>query len=79
MSVAIAEVLEKTKVQIIWKFNKAGEYPDDVLSPLRPYIDSSRLRMPNWLTADPTSLLETGDIVASVHHGGAGCYHEAIA
>jgi hypothetical protein len=79
MSVAIAEVLSKTDVQILWKFNKMGEYPDDGLLSLKPYLESGRMRMPNWLIADPSSLLETGDIVASVHHGGSSCYHEAIA
>ena len=79
MSVAIAEVLSKFDFQILWKFNKMGEYADDSLLPLRPYLDSDRMRMPNWLIADPSSLLETGDIVASVHHGGSNCYHEAIA
>jgi hypothetical protein len=79
MSVAIAEVLSKLNVQILWKFNKMGEYPDDSLLPLRPYLDGDRVRMPSWLIADPSSLLETGDIIASVHHGGSNCYHEAIA
>ncbi len=79
MSVAIAEVLAKLDVQILWKFNKVGEYPDEGLLPLKSYLDSDRMRMPNWLVADPSSLLETGDIIVSVHHGGSNCYHEAIA
>jgi hypothetical protein len=79
MSIAIAEVLSKLDVQILWKFNKMGEYSDDGLLALQPYLDSDRMRMPNWLIADPSSLLETGDIIASVHHGGSNCYLEAIA
>jgi hypothetical protein len=79
MSSAIAEVLSKTSLQVLWKFNKIGNYSDEALAPLQPYLKNDRLRMPSWLTADPTSLLETGDIVASVHHGGSNCYHEAIA
>jgi hypothetical protein len=35
--------------------------------------------MSKWLAVDPVSLLETGDVVVSVHHGGSNCYHEAIA
>ncbi|SCO42679.1 uncharacterized protein FFMR_06900 [Fusarium fujikuroi] len=35
--------------------------------------------MPSWLIADPSSLLDTGNIVTSVHHGGSNCYHEALA
>ncbi|KAM5380148.1 hypothetical protein ACJZ2D_003795 [Fusarium nematophilum] len=79
MSAAISEVMSKLDVQILWKFNKMGEYSDDVLLPLKPYLDNDWLRTPSWLVADPSSLLETGDIVASVHHGGSNCYHEAIA
>lgn len=79
MSLAVAEVMEKTDVQVIWKFNKHGDYGDEALSPLNPYLEGGRLRLRNWLTADPSSLLETGNIVASIHHGGSGCYHEAIA
>lgn len=65
-------------MQVLWKFTKYGEYSDDLLSLLQPYINAGRLRMSRWLTVDPVSLLETGDIVASVHHGGSNCYHEAI-
>jgi hypothetical protein len=79
MSLAIAELLSKTGVQVLWKFNKLGDYPDAFMERLIPYLDSGRLKMPNWLVADPSSLLETGDIIVSVHHGGSNCYHEAIA
>ncbi|KAH7245301.1 hypothetical protein BKA59DRAFT_526878 [Fusarium tricinctum] len=72
-------LLSRTGVQVLWKFNKLGEYPDAFMERLIPYLDNERLKMPNWLIADPSSLLETGDVIASVHHGGSNCYHEAIA
>ncbi|KAM0547286.1 hypothetical protein ACHAPJ_010421 [Fusarium lateritium] len=78
MSVAIAELLSKTDVQVLWKFNKLGEFLDNPLAPLKPYLDNERVKMSDWLIADPPSLLETGDIVASVHHGGSNCFHETI-
>ncbi|KAF4966991.1 hypothetical protein FSARC_5399 [Fusarium sarcochroum] len=78
MAIAIAELLSKSDVQVLWKFNKLGEYSDDFLVPLKPYLGGGRLRASNWLVPDPSSLLETGDIIASVHHGGSSCYHEAI-
>ncbi|KAJ4253840.1 hypothetical protein NW762_010235 [Fusarium torreyae] len=78
MSVAIAELLSKTNVQVLWKFNKLGEFSDNPLAPLKPYLDNERVKMSDWLIADPSSLLETGDIVASVHHGGSNCFHETI-
>uniref|UniRef100_A0A8H7N409 UDP-glycosyltransferases domain-containing protein n=1 Tax=Bionectria ochroleuca TaxID=29856 RepID=A0A8H7N409_BIOOC len=79
MVTAIENVLSNTSVQILWKFAKVGEYSDEVLEPLQQFVAGGRLRIDKWLTVDPTSLLETGDIVASVHHGGSNCYHEAIA
>lgn len=78
MTEAIAVVLNKTNVQILWKFKKFENYSDDYLLALKPHLDSGRLRMEEWLTVDPSSLLETGYIIASVHHGGSNCYHEAI-
>ena len=78
MSVAIAELLSKTDVQVLWKFNKLGEFLDNPLAPLKPYLDNERVKMSDWLIADLPSLLETGDTVASVYHGGSNCFHETI-
>ncbi|KAJ4251887.1 hypothetical protein NW762_011184 [Fusarium torreyae] len=75
---AIAQVLDKTDVQFLWKFNKVKDYSDDVFLPVKGHIESGRLKMEKWLTVDPTSLLESGLIAASVHHGGANCYNEAV-
>ncbi|KAF4341517.1 2-hydroxyacylsphingosine 1-beta-galactosyltransferase [Fusarium beomiforme] len=79
MSIAIAELLSTSDYQVLWKFNKLGEFSNDFLDAVKPYLDNERLRMPSWLKTDPSSLLDTGDIVTSVHHGGSNCYHEALA
>ncbi|KAH7259155.1 uncharacterized protein BKA55DRAFT_687444 [Fusarium redolens] len=79
MSIAITELLSTTDYQVLWKFNKLGNFSSDFLVHLKPYLDSERLKMPSWLMADPSSLLDTGNIVTLVHHGGSNCYHEAIA
>ncbi|RYO94776.1 hypothetical protein DL766_000039 [Monosporascus sp. MC13-8B] len=85
MAQAVADVLhERTDLQVLWKFRKAAVdtegtiYGDEFASPVHPFLESGRVKMEQWLEVDPTSLLETGHIVASVHHGGAGCYHEAL-
>ncbi|RFU72633.1 glycosyltransferase family 1 [Trichoderma arundinaceum] len=75
---AIVPVLEAKGVQILWKMPKGGEYSDDFLEPARKYVENGRLRLESWLEVDPTSLYNTGDVVASVHHGGANCFYEAI-
>ncbi|KAI7771398.1 hypothetical protein LZL87_010838 [Fusarium oxysporum] len=79
MATAIAALLFSTDYQVLWKFNKLGDFSDDFLVHLKPYLDNERLKMPSWLVADPSSLLDTGNIVTSVHHGGSNCYHEALA
>lgn len=80
MAAAIARVLARdAAVQVLWKMSKLGSYPDGFAAPLREHLASGRLRMSGWLVADPPSILESGHVVALVHHGGSNCYHEAIA
>jgi hypothetical protein len=84
MAAAVRAVLDHTKYSVLWKFRPIGDYadPNNKLARglgLQPYIDSGRLRMVDWIGADPPALLESGHIVASVHHGGANCYSEAVA
>ncbi|KAF5594994.1 2-hydroxyacylsphingosine 1-beta-galactosyltransferase [Fusarium pseudocircinatum] len=78
MAIAIAALLSTTDYQVLWKFNKLGDFSADCLVNLKPYLDNERLKMPSWLVADPASLLDTGNFVTSVHHGGSNCYHEAL-
>jgi hypothetical protein len=39
---------------------------------------AGRLRIKKWLEVEPPTLLQGGHIVAFVHHGGAGSYHDSI-
>ncbi|KAI0457112.1 hypothetical protein F5B21DRAFT_465701 [Xylaria acuta] len=85
MAQAIADTLaSRSDLQVLWKFMKVPydaegtTYGDEFMAPLRPYLENGRLKMEPWLEVQPVSLLETGHIVASVHHGGAGCYSEAL-
>lgn len=78
MARAVKELLETSGVQVLWKFNKRREFPDSFLAELQEYIAQGRLRLEKWIKIDPASLLETGNVVLSVHHGGANCYHEAV-
>ncbi|WZH43095.1 uncharacterized protein QYS62_004097 [Fusarium acuminatum] len=75
---AITKVLDQLNVQFLWKFNKYGNYSNNIFLPVQRYIENGQLRLERWLTVDPTSILETGRFIASVHHGGANCYNEAV-
>ncbi|KAK8088299.1 2-hydroxyacylsphingosine 1-beta-galactosyltransferase [Apiospora hydei] len=66
------------RVQVLWKFRKEGLYSDSFMDSLAPFTKNGRLRVEHWLAVEPLSLMETGNVIVSVHHGGSGCYHEAI-
>lgn len=75
---ALIPLMNLTEVQILWKFRNNGEYSDDFLDKAKTYTSNGRLRVARWLKADTTSLLNTGDVVIYVNHGGASSYHEAV-
>ncbi|KAG5665551.1 hypothetical protein KAF25_009676 [Fusarium avenaceum] len=56
----IAKVLDQLDVQFLWKFNKYGNYSNNIFLPVQRYIENGQLRLERWLTVDPTSILETG-------------------
>jgi hypothetical protein len=75
---AIETLLENSKVQVLWKFNKRGEYSNNIFLEVSKEIKHGRLRVDKWLGIDLAAMMETGNIVASVHHGGANCFFEAV-
>ncbi|KAF3484013.1 diacylglycerol o-acyltransferase [Arthroderma uncinatum] len=70
-------------LQILWKLQKAGEYDatasgSRIYSILKDKIESNRMRITSWLTAEPLAILQTGNIACFIHHGGANSYNEAV-
>jgi hypothetical protein len=78
MARALKEVVKKYDVQVLWKFKKRNDYSDDFLLEVKEELTNWKLRLEKWIKADPAALLETGNIVLFVHHGGSSCYHEAV-
>ncbi|KAK6524329.1 hypothetical protein TWF281_011237 [Arthrobotrys megalospora] len=75
---AIQAVLKETDVQIIWKMDKLVPFDDEFIkTALQEWTD--RLRIEKWLAVEPPTLVQHKDVIAFVHHGGAGCFHDAIA
>ncbi|KAF4983696.1 hypothetical protein FZEAL_912 [Fusarium zealandicum] len=64
--------------RILCKMKRLGDFDDSFPEPVRKHVDSGRVRVQPWIKADPTALFATGNVKLSVHHGGAGCYHEAV-
>ncbi len=79
MALAIRIVLDKTNVQVLWKMAKGVAFGDDFVIPLKEYLEQGRVKIMDWLTVDTLPLLNTGYVVASIHHGGSSSYNEAMA
>ena len=70
-------------LQVLWKLKKAGDYDTSepgskIYGILKDKIESDRIRITSWLVPEPLAILQTGNIVCSIHHGGANSYNEAI-
>jgi hypothetical protein len=79
---ALRKVFDTTNHQVLWKFvknTKMGDYSDDVFDVVREELQSGRLKLEKWIKADPAAILESGDVVLFVNHGGSNVYHEGVA
>ncbi|ORY31940.1 hypothetical protein BCR39DRAFT_557870 [Naematelia encephala] len=70
---AIRLLLDTRKdVQVLWKLRKWTSY-DIYTDPV-----GDRLRVTDWLTANPSAIMATGNVICVVNHGGSNSYHEAL-
>lgn len=75
---ALQNVLKaETEVQILWKLSRLEPFDDQFLENAIQDSDG-RLRIETWLEVEPPTLLQEGNILLYVHHGGAGSYHDSI-
>jgi hypothetical protein len=66
-------------IQILWKYKLAPNVVDfDWEALVKPLEATQRVKVTQWLSVDPSSLMETGHIAAFVTHGGAGGFHDSI-
>ncbi|KAJ4397424.1 hypothetical protein N0V93_001652 [Gnomoniopsis smithogilvyi] len=77
-----------SEYQVLWKLKQEGAKSKElswegewkaVRDTLFSEMEADRVRITSWIEADPCSILRSGHIVCSVHHGGANSHHEAIA
>ncbi|KAL4916755.1 diacylglycerol acyltransferase-domain-containing protein [Aspergillus aurantiobrunneus] len=70
------------KIQVLWKLPKHPHDQDEIydqsITPLKKQLDSDQVRIKSWFEVEPLAMLETGQVVCSVHHGGANSWYEAI-
>lgn len=86
-----AQESKERPLQLLWKL---GRTPDDegnapqqdsyngvwalVLDELQVHIKQDKVRVTDWLVAEPKSVIESKNIVCSVNHGGANSFHEGL-
>jgi len=84
LSLGFKKVLEKRRdVQVLWKVRKPhgdeGFDPlEDIKRILGKELKDERVKIVDWLKADPVSILATGHVICSVNHGGANSFFESI-
>jgi len=82
------------EIQVLWKIKRSGglailhgkekssyQQKDSARGPLEAISDeiaSGRVKIVDWLSVDPLSILESGNVICSVHHGGSNSFHEAL-
>jgi hypothetical protein len=78
MTVAIQAVLrEFPNMQVLWKLAYDWESSPTVKNILELLVNSDRVRIFAWIKPEIISVLEGGNTVAYVHHGGANSFFEA--
>jgi hypothetical protein len=69
---------KRKEIQVLWKLGPQGgqEVRDDVLlnEILGGLVKEERVRIREWLDADPVAILQSGHVVAFVNHGGANSF-----
>lgn len=86
-----AEAVGFGRLQVLWKLGRkttmAGEKVErdkfegewrGVCDVLRPEIENGRVKVTDWVDAEPKAVLESGGVVCSVNHGGANSFYEAL-
>ncbi|KAM5342260.1 hypothetical protein ACJ41O_013226 [Fusarium nematophilum] len=74
------------RLQVLWKLQKdvtrSGDYELAHGSPIHRVLakemDEDRVRIVDWLSSEPGSILHAGDVVCSISHGGANSFYEAL-
>ncbi|KAH8733456.1 hypothetical protein BGZ61DRAFT_160072 [Ilyonectria robusta] len=75
-----------TGMRILWKLKKdpargpeyhtgPGSATFDILG---KEIEADRVRIVDWIVAEPNSILNTGDAICSVTHGGASSFYDGL-
>ncbi|PYI11085.1 UDP-glucoronosyl and UDP-glucosyl transferase family protein [Aspergillus sclerotiicarbonarius CBS 121057] len=67
----------RSDVQVLWKMKTLAK-DNRILDDLVDVSFAERVRIESWLDVDPACILENGNVICMVHHGGANSYNEAV-
>lgn len=76
-------VSQNPGVQILWKMvpsqntSEASEIIASASEILASKLHNEKIKIVSWLQPDPLAILESGHVIAIVHHGGANSFFEA--
>jgi len=65
-----------SNTQFLWKLPNKSEFEGLINEALKNPKDKERVRIVDWLEADPASIMKHPNVVAYIHHGGANSYYE---
>jgi hypothetical protein len=71
-------------IQILWKLKTQGGTKDHLYCKdggfqiIAKELADGRIRIEEWLPAEPIAILRSGNVICMIHHGGSNSYHEAI-
>ncbi|KAK4235060.1 hypothetical protein C8A03DRAFT_18141 [Achaetomium macrosporum] len=75
----------KGTLQVLWKLKKKYVGKDYGTAPgsrihgiLGQALDADRVRIVDWVKPQPSAVLQTGQVVCSVNHGGANSFNDAL-
>ncbi|ESZ94616.1 glycosyltransferase family 1 protein [Sclerotinia borealis F-4128] len=68
---------KNTNMQVLWKLKPSASNFDPAIKEILAPV-AGQVRLVKWLDAEPISILRSGHIIVSVHHGGANSYYESI-
>jgi len=66
-----------SNTQFLWKLPNKSRFENLINETLKNPRDKERVRIVDWLDADPASIMNHPNVVAYIHHGGANSYYEA--
>ncbi|KAM7214408.1 hypothetical protein V8F06_010246 [Rhypophila decipiens] len=77
---AMEEKKSGRKLQVLWKLSRQPGWemgPESrIYEMLGKEMDEDRIRIVDWIEAEPTAVLDSGGVVCVVHHGGANSFLE---